>query len=100
MDFESKLSNVAFGGNWAEELVEVKKLTQALADLEWAVQNSWERDVHTEAVRLALDLIEVKIEKGAMHRASFEKAMRIENQTLRQEAMQVSYERMKSWSGI
>ncbi len=53
-----------------------------------------------QAARLALALVQVKIEKVQMHRASFEKAVRIENQALHQVAMQVSYERIKVWSGV
>ena len=78
MDFERQMSNVSFGGNWSEELVELAHIRALLANLEWAVENCTERDVNTQAVRQSLEYIHNHIDKGPMLTARWNRGYAIE----------------------
>ena len=66
MEFKKKISNVAFGGNWSEELLTQYELAQALLLLQWAVDNCHEKDVNTSEVQMALHTLTNDLEKGKM----------------------------------
>ena len=66
MEFKKKISNVAFGGNWSEELLTQYELAQALLLLQWAVENCREKDVNTSEVQMALHTLTNDLEKGKM----------------------------------
>lgn len=100
MDFKNKMSNVAFGGNWSEELVTLQELRLVLEDLDWAVENCTEQDVTTEAVLASLLYVRKNIEKGPMHVEAFLRATRIEIATIRQVDLKKSVDRIKLWSGV
>ena len=54
MEFKKKISNVAFGGNWSEELITEYEILESLASLQWAVDNCRKREVNTPEVNAAL----------------------------------------------
>ena len=66
MEFKKKISNVAFGGNWSEELLTQYELAQALSLLQWAVDNCCVKDVNTSEVQMALHTLTNDLEKGKM----------------------------------
>ncbi len=66
MEFKKKISNVAFGGNWSEELLTQYELAQALSLLQWAVDNCRVKDVNTSEVQMALHTLTNDLEKGKM----------------------------------
>lgn len=100
MDYESKMSNIAFGGNWSEELVFTRQLQEVLYDLEWAVEHCTERDVNTEAVQDSLRYVSAQIEKGPMLVDAFQRAMQIDIPPIRRDRMAKALDRIRTWAGI
>ena len=66
MEFKKKISNVAFGGNWSEELITEYELLQSLTSLQWAIDNCRKREVNTTEVNEALNYLTKDLEKGKM----------------------------------
>jgi hypothetical protein len=64
MEFKKKISNVAFGGNWSEELITEYEILESLASLQWAVDNCRKREVNTPEVNAALIHLTKDLEKG------------------------------------
>ena len=91
MDFERQMSNVSFGGNWSEELVELAHIRALLANLEWAVENCTERDVNTQAVRQSLEYNHNHIDKGPMLTARWNRGYAIEIAAHRQDFFAQTY---------
>ena len=100
MDFKNKMSNVAFGGNWSEELVTLEELRVVLEDLDWAVENCTEQDIVTEAVLASLLYVRKNVEKGPMHVEAFLRAARIEIPSMRESELKRCVDRIKLWSGV
>ena len=83
MEFKKKISNVAFGGNWSEELLTQYELAQALLLLQWAVDNCREKDVNTSEVQMALHTLTNDLEKGKMLSERFKRGHLISDQFAR-----------------
>ena len=100
MDFKDKMSNVSFGGNWSEELVEANKARDILMNLEWAVENCTQRDVDTAAVQASLEYVEHHADKGPMLVAKWRRGYAIEIQTIRQKHFEDSYRLIVDYMGL
>ena len=100
MEKKKQLRNVAFGGNWSEEILVKDELRIVLGVIEQAVTNCSTRDVEDEALLNAMLYVRKNVEKGPMLCAAFFKAIRIENQGLRYtEACKVEY-MIRMWAGV
>ncbi|MEN8951974.1 MULTISPECIES: hypothetical protein [Planktotalea] len=94
------LRNVAFGGDWSEEILVVDELRRVLGLVETAAAECAVRDVESEELLAALLYVRQNIEKGPMLCGAFFKALRIENQTLRKsEATRVA-KMIREWAGL
>ena len=91
------MSNVAFGGDWSEQLSAQHDTTQWFAALQWAIDNCREQDVDTDEVRDALDALTNTIEKGELLRDRFSKGHMIANQSLRQQHFRECVVLIKRW---
>ena len=99
MDKKTQLANVAFGGNWSEQLLRDDELHQVLDVIATAVTQSLDRDVEDEALLNAMLYIRKNVEKGPLLCAAFFKALRIENQGLRYDKLcKVEY-MIRTWAG-
>ena len=97
MEFKKKLSNVAFGGDWSEQLLTRHEIDQWLKELQWAVDNCRERDVNTVEVRRALAKLTKNIEKGQMLADRFNQGHSIVNQSLRHSHFKECFRLIKVW---
>lgn len=99
-DREKQLGNVAFGGNWSEELLVLDKLNQLLEVIERAANECAERDVRDDELSQALEDVRTNIEKGPMLVASFEKSLAsADPQHRRKETMRVA-RLIRLWAGL
>jgi hypothetical protein len=100
MEKKKQLSNVAFGGNWSEEILVNDELEAVLNVIAQAVTHCANRDVEDEALLNAMLYIRKNVEKGPMLCTAFFKAIRIENQGLRQaESCKAEY-LIRQWAGV
>lgn len=100
MEKKNQLRNVAFGGNWSEDILVKDELNVMLEVIEQAVTNCSTRDVEDEALLNAMLYVRKNVEKGPMLCAAFFKAIRIENQGMRYtEACKVEY-MIRMWAGV
>ena len=100
MEKKKQLSNVAFGGNWSEEILVNDELNAVLDVIAQAVTHCAQRDVEDEALHRAMLYIRKNVEKGPMLCAAFFRALRIENQGLRYtETCKVEY-MIRQWAGL
>ncbi len=83
MDRISQLSNVAFGGDWSEEIAPREARQAALRHLRKAVALSEEEDPATGDTRAALGLLTSTLPKGALLSEAFERALVIPHPGLR-----------------
>mgnify|MGYP001043569268 CR=1 FL=1 len=97
---KNQLGNVAFGGNWSEEILVNEELRLILDVIDKAVEDCTERDVEDEALLQAMLYVRKNVEKGPMLCAAFFKAIRIENQGLRQEQVREVVNMIKLWAGV
>jgi len=97
---KKQLGNVAFGGNWSEEILIVGELKLVLAVIEGAVAESIDRDVFDADLRAALEYVCAKIEKGPMLVEAFKKGLRIENQGMRHTELHRVYQMIHNWAGL
>lgn len=100
MDKKNQLGNVAFGGNWSEELLVLDELHSILDVIEKAIEDCAERDVEDEALLQAMLYVRKNVEKGPMLCVAFFKAIRIQNQGLRQERLQEVGNMIRLWAGV
>ena len=100
MDKKNQLSNVAFGGNWSEQLLIEHELGENLTVIESAISECTERDVEDEALLNAMLYVRKNIEKGPMLCEAFFKAIRIENPSLRQQELERVGRMIWDWSGV
>lgn len=77
MDRREQLANVAFGGNWSEEIEPAERREAALATLREAVAGAAEADPRTPEALAALALITRDHPKAALLAARFAKAAAI-----------------------
>jgi len=100
MDKKKQLSNVAFGGNWSEQILVSDELQAVLDVIHRAVQNCTEHDVEDEALLNAMLYIRKNVEKGPMLCAAFFKAIRIQTQTLRYSETCKVEQMIRIWAGV
>lgn len=97
---KDQLGNVAFGGNWSEEILVVEELREVVALVETAAAECGDRDVEDEAFLAAMLYVRKNVEKGPMLCTAFFKALRQENQSLRRsEAVRVA-RMIRTWAGM
>lgn len=100
MEKKKQLGNLAFGGNWSEEILVTDELNRALDAITLAATNCGVRDVEDEALLSAMLYVRKNVEKGPMLCAAFFKAIRIENQGLRYiEVCKVEHQ-IRQWAGM
>ena len=90
MEFKKKISNVAFGGNWSEELITEYELLQSLTSLQWAIDNCRKREVNTTEVNEALNYLTKDLEKGKMLSDKFKRGHLITDQNSREAHFRLS----------
>ncbi len=100
MDKKKQLGNVAFGGNWSEEILIMDELHSILDVIDKAVDDCMDRDVEGEDLHQAMLYVRKNVEKGPMLCVAFFKALKIENQSLRQERLQEVGNRIRMWAGV
>lgn len=97
---KNQLGNVAFGGNWSEEILVNEELRSILDVIDKAVEDCAERDVEDETLLQAMLYVRKNVEKGPMLCAAFFKAVRNENQGFRQEGVRDVANMIKLWAGL
>lgn len=80
---KKQLGNVAFGGNWSEELVDKDQLQRTLSIIERAARDCARRDVRSRPLEKALNEISLTIEKGPQLTRRFMRALSEPNPGLR-----------------
>jgi len=100
MDFKNKMSNVSFGGSWAEELVEAEKERDILLNLEWASENCIDQDIDTEAVREALSYIYSHADKGPLLVQRWKRGHAIQIANMRKEHFAETYRLIVDQMGL
>lgn len=100
MERKHQLSNVAFGGDWAEAIVPLEQLTTDLNCLHKAVEDAEDSDPLTPDVVVALERLTGVIARGDMQRAAFMRAGRIEDPYTRSEALRKTYTAIRSLVGV
>lgn len=97
---KNQLGNVAFGGNWSEEILILDELHSILDVIDKAVEDCTERDVEGEDLHQAILYVRKNVEKGPMLCEAFFKALKIENQSLRQERLNEVGSMIRMWAGV
>lgn len=87
MERKKQLSNVAFGGDWSEEITLREALSGAIALLQQAVSDCKDTDPRTPEVLEALDVVTTGRARAALLRTAFLKAAGLPDQGLRQKEM-------------
>lgn len=100
MEKKKQLSNVAFGGNWSEEILRMDELNAVLNTIQDAVINTKERDVETEELHRAMLYVRKHVEKGPLICEAWFKAMRIQDQDARQLRLVEIYKMVRIWAGV
>lgn len=99
-DKKKQLSNVAFGGNWSEEILLIGELNAVLSVIDRAARECTDRDVEDEALHGALLYVSKNIEKGPMLVAAYIKGLRLTDQEMRRaEVMRVAGQ-IRVWAGL
>lgn len=97
MEFKKKISNVAFGGNWSEELITEYEILESLASLQWAVDNCRKREVNTPKVNAALIHLTKDLEKGKILSDRFKRGHLIIDQNSREAHFRECFRLIKVW---
>ncbi len=100
MERKDQLSNVAFGGNWSEEILVSEELREKLNTIEVAVSECMDRDVETETLHRALLYVRENVEKGPMLSEAFFRGLKVESQILRQRELERVFEMILDWAGV
>jgi len=100
MDKKKQLANVAFGGNWSEEILRLEDLRTILGVIDKAVEDCMARDVEDEGLHQAMLYIRKNVEKGPMLCEAFFKALKIKNQNLRHQRLQEVGNMIRMWAGV
>ena len=99
-DRKSQLGNVAFGGNWSEEILFNEELNRVLDIIESAAIHCTERDVRGEEFLAAMLYVRKNIKSGPVHCKVMFEALRQENQGLRQQGALKAAQRIRTWAGM
>jgi len=100
MEKKNQLGNVAFGGNWSEEILILDELHAILDVIDKAIDECMDRDVEDEDLHRAMLYVRKNVEKGPMLCVAFFKALKIENQSLRQERLLEVGNMIRMWAGV
>ena len=100
MEKKKQLGNVAFGGNWSEEILVNDELHKVLNVIAQAATHCANHDVEDEALLNAMLYIRKNVEKGPMLCTTFFRALRIENQGLRYSAVCKAEHLIRQWAGV
>ncbi len=95
--FKEKMRNVAFGGNWSEELVSLNERDCALAVLQRAVDICTEEDPRGLELEEALSYLAERVEKGASLTQRFKKALIIPHQEQRAREAAETLRLIRNW---
>lgn len=78
MDRQGQMANVAFGGEWSEQIAPQEAMLEALDLLESAATRTGEEDLRADrALAAALDLATARHPKGEMLRHAWSRALDI-----------------------
>lgn len=97
---KKKLSNVAFGGSWSENILNEDEMSRALSVLEWAVENCTEQDVKTPELYDALDYIRGRVGKGEILCDSILSSLSLSDPFQRQQTLYIYFGLVKRWAGL
>jgi hypothetical protein len=96
---KEQFKNVAFGGNWSEEILVNEELSSILGIIDMAANKCREKDVEDEALLNAMLYVRKNVEKGPMLCAAFFKALRIQDQNLRYNEVNRVNLMIRTWAG-
>lgn len=91
MDRKKQLANVAFGGDWAEQIEPREAVASALQTLQESVAESADHDPRRPAVLVAVDFLCGRIARGHMMAQSWRAAAGIADQWQRHQALGVVF---------
>lgn len=97
---KDQLRNVAFGGNWSEEILIVDELRQVLDLVDSAAEDCADRDVEDEEFLAAMLYVHKNIEKGPMLCEAFFKGLRCQDQVLRRAETRRVAKMIRGWAGL
>ncbi|WP_310622395.1 hypothetical protein [Flexibacterium corallicola] len=99
VDRKTQLGNVAFGGDWAEALIDEHEIHAVLVTLRHAAKICTQEDPRSQALSDALVFVEGKVEKGAMLRHGFERALSSPLPHIRQSETNRYLRIIEAWCG-
>ena len=99
-DRKAQLGNVAFGGNWLEEILITEELQNVLHIVEMAAQDCADRDVQTEEFLEAMLYVRKNIEKGPMLTGAMFKALVNPDQEQRRHLALDVARMVRLWAGL
>ncbi len=99
MERRDQLKNVAFGGDWSEQIIVREDVAACLATVERAVCESHVLDPCREDVLAALNFLCSRIARGGIMAESWRKAGVIVDQGLRRRALEQAMKNIRSGIG-
>ena len=87
MDRKKQFANVAFGGDWAEQIEPREAVASALRTLQESVAEAADHDPRRPVVLVAVDFLCGRIARGHMMAQSWRAAAGITDQWQRQQAL-------------
>ena len=99
MERKDQLKNVAFGGDWSEQIVVRERVAACLATAERAVRESHVLDPCREDVLAAIGFLCSRIARGGIIAESWSKAGGIADQGLRRRALEQAMKNIRSGIG-
>lgn len=100
MDRKGQLGNVAFGGDWSENIAPKERIEAALSLLQAAVDDCEETDPRTKETREALDFLTANVARGHMLNRAFWNATSIEHPCLRRNELKRALDNLRKVVGI
>ena len=100
VEYKDFLANVAFGGGWTENLIELEKVNQVMNVLRDAANECADKDVRTTELDEALDYVKSNVEKGNMLVTGFKKALSEINPDIRKNAVANYVDLIRDWAGM
>ena len=100
MEREQQLKNVAFGGDWSDQILVRERVQGALALLGGAVDDCAEVDAARAEVLVALQFLCGRIARGELMEASWRKAAAVFHQEERHRQLAIVLGRIKSGAGV
>jgi len=97
---KQQMGNVAFGGNWSEEILYREELRVILDVIDRAAFECGDRDVEDEELLSAMLYVRKNIEKGPMLSGAFFKALRLHDRQHRLAEVQRVVGLIHNWAGF